>query len=123
DRKELRQCGERRGSADRFQEGAARRILGKYRPHHRGCDDTFVTLHFAVSRRNRLAAQRPLRILMLGGGVMLSAGAAGSRELAGGIEGIIEGGHTAPLCRTGSRRTPCSAATWIIQSPRGRLLR
>ncbi len=76
DREELRERGERGGGADRFQEGAARGVLRKHRAHHGGGDDALVALLLARGRRDRLAAQRPLGMLMLGRGPMLAADAA-----------------------------------------------
>ena len=50
DRKELRDRGQRGRGADRFQEGAARGILGKHRAHHGGGDDALVALVLALGR-------------------------------------------------------------------------
>ena len=107
DREELRDRGQRRRGADRFQEGAARGILWKHRPHHCGGDDALVALLFVL---DRLATQRQRRVFMLGCGAMLAADAAGARELTFGIKWIIECGHTAPLCHTGAQRKSHSAA-------------
>src|SRR5882757_4711562 len=50
----------------------ARRVLWKYRAHHRGGDHTLIALVFAYPF-HRLAAQRQRRPLMLGRGAMLAA--------------------------------------------------
>ena len=59
EREELRDRGQRSRGADRFEEGAARGVLRKHRPHHRGGDDAFVALVFALDRR---ALQAPARL-------------------------------------------------------------
>jgi hypothetical protein len=105
DRKELRDRSQRRRGADRFQEGAARGILGKHRADHRGGDDALVALFLALGRHG-IAAQRQRRMLVFGRGAMLAADAAGARKLAVGIERIVEGGHAAPLCHTGAAEVP-----------------
>src|SRR5882672_3550582 len=53
-------------------------------------------------------------MVVLGGGAMLAANAALAHQFAVGIEGIVEGGHAAPLCHTGPSAKSRFAAIRII---------
>ncbi len=120
DREELRQRGKRGRGADRFQEGAARHVLREHRAHHGGRDHALVALLFAF---DRLAAQRPRGMLMLGGRASADRKRSPAGRVAIGIEGIVERGHAAPLCHTGRGERRCPPRPVKIPSAPGRALR
>ena len=86
EREELRDRGERGRGADRFQECAARGVLRKHRPHHRGGDDAFVALVFAFDRRALQSRRGVAFMLDLAG--MAAAGAAGAVQPRFGSKGL-----------------------------------
>jgi hypothetical protein len=99
-RKKLRDRGERGRGADRFEEGAARGILRKHRPHHRGGDDALVPLVFD---RRALQAWRGVP-LMLDLAHMAAARATGAVQSVLRIERIIERRHRhAPIVAAASK--------------------
>ena len=102
EREELRDRGERGRGADRFQEGAARGVLRKHRPHHRGGDDALVAFVFALDRR---ALQRRHGVpFMLDLADVAAARAAGAVQSALRIERIVERRHRhAPIVAAASK--------------------
>ena len=103
EREELRDRGERGRGADRFEEGAARGVLRKHRPHHRGGNDALVAFVFTLDRR---ALQRRRGVpFMLDLADVAAARAAGAVQAALRIERIVERRHRhAPIVAAASKR-------------------